>query len=147
MENVKSITHATLYGSGRQRGSRWFIATPQIEHKPELDWLPRSGPGALGKGLGVACGTRTGHSAAPSLLSRSHPAPSPTDLGCLGRCQPGNRHMASRASWLCGGWVFLGYLLPDTLSMCNQWLSPLSVTPWTLARQAPLSLGFPRREY
>ena len=33
--------------------------------------------------------------------------------------------------------------------MCAQSLSciRLFVTPWTLARQAPLSVGFPRREY
>ena len=69
------------------------------------------------------CGTCTGHSVTPSLLSPSHPTPSPTDLGYLGRCLPGTLHTTNRASWLCVGWVFLGYLLPDTCSVCIQWLS------------------------
>ena len=35
------------------------------------------------------------------------------------------------------------------LCLCVQSLSPvqLSVTPWTVAHQAPLSMGFPRQEY
>ena len=36
-----------------------------------------------------------------------------------------------------------------SLSLCAQSLSGvrLSVTPWTVARQPPLSMGFPRQEY
>ena len=42
------------------------------------------------------------------------------------------------------------FISKDTMKFCKvKWLShvQLSVTPWTVAYQAPLSVGFPRQEY
>ena len=36
----------------------------------------------------------------------------------------------------------LGHTCAQLLQLC-----PTLVTPWTIARQAPLSTGFPRQEY
>ena len=45
--------------------------------------------------------------------------------------------------------LFFGYISRSEIVGCAQSLSHvhLSVTPWTVALQAPLSMGFPRQEY
>ena len=66
-----------------------------------------------------------------------------------------NKHCVSKFSfaelYLVGPVYFLHYLFPDLshMSVCAQLLSSvwLFVTPWTVARQAPLSMGFSRQEY
>ena len=37
--------------------------------------------------------------------------------------------------------------IESLLLLCRSVVSDLFVTPWTSARQAPLSMGFPRQEY
>ena len=49
-------------------------------------------------------------------------------------------HLSSRAKWAQG--ERLRRICSQSLQSC-----PLFVTPWTVASQAPLSMGFPRQEY
>jgi len=59
--------------------------------------------------------------------------------------------MAVTKSWFVMRWVaqINQCAVPDTQDACMLRCSVMSnsATPWTVARQAPLSMGFPRQEY
>ena len=59
-------------------------------------------------------------------------------------------HVGRPPVW-CRGWVCplenRNAFLPSLLSLCAFSHIPLFITSWTVAHQAPLSMGFPRQEY